>query len=57
MFVLDMGQLSLVYQDRPTMELNISSGEGRYTTDRIYTLLTMRLANEARHGMMVGIKG
>lgn len=57
MFVLDMDYMELVYQSRPTMEFDVSTKLFNYTVDKLYGLISFRIANENRHGMAVGITG
>jgi len=57
LFLIDLNYVTIVYQKRPMLELNVTKDGGRYTTDRFYGLVTLRFAQEARHIMMVNIKG
>lgn len=57
MFVLDMSQMKLVYQQKTILELDVAPKRNKYIEDQYYTLATMIIANERRHGMAVNIQG
>lgn len=55
MFVLDFSRMKLIWQKRLELMLDVDTKVKNYTVDKIYGLVTMIMANEARHGFAVNI--
>ncbi|MEA1999851.1 MAG: hypothetical protein U9N61_11100 [Euryarchaeota archaeon] len=57
LLVIDVSYGAIKYQKRPQLETDVAMKRYNYTEDKLSTLYSFLLANEARHGMAVGIKG